>query len=124
MTFQQMFKKLNYRRQMYFCYRNKITNLWRNPPQTEEEFLQRAEMKSIQSMRKWEQTQEYQELLAKYLEMQYVSDIYEIYMTMLEKAKDGDEKAINAMLKLGKEIEAINKKGKNNSKDEIDLVID
>lgn len=124
MTFIEMFKKLNYRKQLYFVYKNNIDSLYKVPPRSEEEFLRRAGLKTIRSMKRWEQTEEYQTLLAKWLEKKYIYDLHEIYMTMLEKSKQGDEKAISAMLKLGKEIQAMNKKTKNNNKDEIELDLD
>lgn len=53
----------------------------------------------------WERTEEYENLVYIYLNSKTANDLLDVYNIVSEKAKKGDSKAIDTLLKLQKEIQ-------------------
>lgn len=53
----------------------------------------------------WERTEEYENLVNIYLKSKTANDLLDVYNIVSEKAKKGDSKAIDTLLKLQKEIQ-------------------
>lgn len=92
---------------------------------TPDEFLKYVDRKSFVPFERWERTPEYERLVNIYLNSKSANDLLEVYEKVSEKAKEGDDKAINQLLKLQKEIKANIKssKAKNVTEEDDGLVI-
>lgn len=77
-------------------------------------------IKNPQYFLDWEKTDEYKHLVNVYLNSKSANDILEIYNVVAGKAKNGDSKAIDTLLKLQKEIQANIKLAKRKEKDIVD----
>ncbi|WP_066639673.1 hypothetical protein [Desulfolucanica intricata] len=77
-------------------------------------------IKNPQYFYDWEKTDEYKHLVNIYLNSKTANDLLDIYNVVSEKAKTGDSKAIDTLLKLQKEIQANIKKNKRREKEELD----
>jgi hypothetical protein len=65
--------------------------------------------KSYKMLQMWESTSEYLTLMQEYYSIKMNQDYYKLYETYLEKAIDGDDKALSSLGKVKKEIESLNK---------------
>lgn len=74
---------------------------------TEEEFLEHVKRKNINTFLRWERTEEYKSLVAAYLQTKTANDLLSVYDAVIDKAKQGNDKAVTTLLKLQKEINAI-----------------
>lgn len=74
-------------------------------------------IKNPQYFLDWEKTDEYKHLVNVYLSSKFGNELLDIYNIVLEKAKTGDAKAIDTLLKLQKEINANIKSAKRKEKD-------
>ena len=63
----------------------------------------------------WEQSDEYKHLVDLYIHCNSANDLLEIYNATLEKAKKGDARAVDTMIKLQKSIAQNIKQNTNNS---------
>lgn len=116
--FSRPFEKKYY---YYFLWRNKLSNSETDFSNiTEEEFINKYlrkkrngiitnGKKSYKLLQIWETTDEYQGLMQEYYNFKMNQDFYKLYETYLEKAMGGDEKALNALKTIKKEIESLNK---------------
>ncbi|WP_102400496.1 hypothetical protein [Haloimpatiens massiliensis] len=107
----------------YFMWRNKLSDgnidfSEMTEDEFREKYLQKKDYKtgkifkgdkSFRHLQMWEGTDEYQTLLKELYSKKMNQDFYDLYEVYLEKAKDGDEKAINALKTIKKEIESLNK---------------
>lgn len=113
----------------YFLWRNKLRNSKTDLSiLTEEEFIEKylkknvngklsTGIKSFNSLQMWEQTEEYQLLMQEFYNFKMNQDFYKLYETYLAKAMEGDEKALNSLKLIKKEIESLNKVTKVKSSD-------
>jgi len=106
---------LPYPKKLYFEWKHDIRYKSNNKPMNEERFLRNVGKKTLDSFIEWERSAQYRKLVALLLESRSANDLIEIYNTVSEKAKQGDDKAINTLLKLQKELKKI-------SKEKIDMV--
>lgn len=80
---------------------------------TEEYVKEQANVKTTDSFKRWEQSQEYSNLVYLFIQTRQSHDIVEIYQNVRENAIAGDTQAINTYLKLTKEInELVRETGK------------
>lgn len=108
MTFREAYRKCTKENREYFKYKYPEVRFDKSkPPKTEEELLKATNRKTMNGFLEWEKTQEYQTLVALYLQTKVMNDIEKIYDVVREKALDGDDKAITTFLKLNKEINLI-----------------
>lgn len=118
MTLEEALKKVHYKKRAYFRWKFGLKFQESNKEfHSEEEFLEHMKLKSILPFQRWERTNEYRKLVALYLQGKYGNDLIEIYDAVVEKAKKGDGKAVDTLLKLQKEIKQI---AKTNNTEEID----
>lgn len=123
------YRKVNEKKYYYyFLWRNKLSNNQTDfSLLSEEEFINKylrkkrngklsSGGKSFKMLEQWESTDEYQGLMQEYYSIKMNQDFYKLYETYLEKAMGGDEKALNALKTVKKEIESLNKIQKVNSK--------
>ncbi|MEU2589656.1 hypothetical protein ACI2JA_19840 [Alkalihalobacillus sp. NPDC078783] len=105
MDIKSLLGKLSDQKASWFKYRNNCYYYEEKRPQSDEEFLNRvATSKTLSGLKEWERTEEYQKLLAIYTESQMVSDLKDVYDTLLEKAKEGDDKAVKSLLQVSHKI--------------------
>jgi hypothetical protein len=92
---------------------------------TPEEFLEATGKKSFATYKRWERSPEYQNLIYIYLNSRAANDLLEIYEVVSAKAKEGDTKCIDQLIKLQKEIKSNIKSNKKKKTEEVedDLVI-
>lgn len=99
-------KQTDYRFREYFKYLHPDLRFDQTKPlKTEEEFLRSVNRKSMAPFHRWEKTAEYKNLLILYLDYKVNDDYEQIYNIVVEKAKQGDEKAIKLFLTLQKDIQ-------------------
>ena len=106
MNIYEALKQINWKKREYFKY--KFPDLrWdkSKPAKTKEEFLRYVGNKTINSFERWEKTQEFKNLVMLYLETKVADDFKEIYSIVVDKSKQGDEKAIKLFLQLQKEVQ-------------------
>jgi hypothetical protein len=126
MNIYEALKKLPLRKREYFKWKFNLRYDQRLPKKSPEEFLKYLELKTFNSLLEWEKTEEYRNLLAIYLNTRFDHDLEEIYSSLSDKAKQGDEKSIRLLLQLGKEIKQYAKEAKmqmmsKTDDDELDL---
>jgi hypothetical protein len=122
--FTDLYKKFTVSRKRYYYYFmwvNKLNNsLTDFSVFTEDEFTakylskkvkgkQTTGEKSLKTLKMWESTEEFQGLMQELYNFKMNQDFYRLYETYLEKAMSGDEKALNALKTIKKEIESLNK---------------
>jgi len=118
MTLEEALKKVQYKKRAYFRWKFGLKfQHYDKTINTEEEFLEHVKLKSMLPFQRWECTPEYKTLVAIYLQGKYGNDLLDIYNAVAEKAKKGDSKAVDTLLKLQKEIKQI---AKTNNTEEID----
>ncbi|ACB84826.1 hypothetical protein [Natranaerobius thermophilus] len=73
---------------------------------SEQEFLDKYtdDGTTIRPFKEWERTPEYHALVNLYLQSQTANDLLEVYESVKEKAKQGDDKAVKQLLELQKRI--------------------
>lgn len=119
MTLEEALKKIPYMKRAYFRYKFGLRFFdYSKEIKSEEEFLQLIGKKSILPYYRWENTDEYRTLVAIYLQGKYGNDLLDIYNSVSERAKKGDTKSIDTLLKLQKEIKVIAKNKISKTKDE------
>lgn len=119
MTLEDALKNVPIKRRAYFRYKFGIKfQESHRTIKSDEEFLSCVKMKSMLSLLRWENTEEYRTLVAIYLQGKYGNDLLEIYNSVSERAKKGDTKSIDTLLKLQKEIKVIAKNKISKTKDE------
>lgn len=113
----------------YFMWKNGLKNSETDFSKIEkEEFIQRylrqkkdgkiiEGRKGFELLESWETSTEYQELMQDYYMYKMNQDFYKLYDTYLEKALNGDEKSVNALKTIKKEIESLNKANRTKSKE-------
>lgn len=99
----------NRKKREYFKWKFDLRYDQRLPKKTEDEFLKQVEMRTLNSFLEWEKSEEYRNLLAIYLNTRFDQDLEEIYSSLADKAKEGDEKSIKLLLQMGKEIKEYSK---------------
>lgn len=104
MSIYEALKSIPYKKRLYFQWKFNLSFDQSQPKKSEEEFLKSIGMKTLNSFKAWEKTDEYRQLLALLLATKFDHDLQEIYDSLAEKAKQGDEKSIRLLLQLGKEI--------------------
>jgi len=109
MNIYEALKKVPTRKREYFKWKFDLRYDQRLPKKTPEEFLEYLELKTFNSLLEWEKTEEYRSLLAIFLNTKFDQDLEEIYNSVAEKAKAGDEKSIKLFLQIGKDLKAYSK---------------
>ncbi|ABO50647.1 conserved hypothetical protein [Desulforamulus reducens MI-1] len=110
--------KISEKKRKYFRWKFNIPFGGRPMNQTTiEEICKYTNVKNPQYFSDWEKTTEYEYLVNIYLNSKTANDLLEIYNIVAEKAKQGDAKAIDTLLKLQKEIQANIKSAKRKEKD-------
>lgn len=110
--------KINHKKRKYFRWKFNIPYGGRPMKQTTlEEICKCTMIKNPQYFKDWEKTDEYKNLVDLYLNSKTANDLLDIYNVVSEKAKNGDAKAIDTLLKLQKEIQASIKQAKRKEKD-------
>ncbi len=104
---QRALKKLSFRKQMYVKYK---FNMWfRNdtPHVTEESFLKKVDLKTMDTFIRWEKSAEFKNIATLILASKSANDLIEIYDKVKAKVSgdNPDYKAIETMLKLMREID-------------------
>lgn len=126
MTLRQKLNKLNYYKQVYFRWKHGLKTIERDYSQyTEDEIVEnffKGNRNKFETMKLWEGTEEYADLMMTLLKEKIHNDITEVYDVVLEKAKTGDEKAVKTLLLLQKEIRASLKR-KEVIQDDDDLIV-
>ena len=102
-TIEQALNKLPYTKAEYFKWKFGIGFVDRGDV-TEEQFLKRVRRSNIKVFERWERTEEYKNLVAIYLNSKTANDLLEVYDVVSKKAKKGDSRCIEQLLKLQKEI--------------------
>ncbi|WP_122645114.1 hypothetical protein [Enterococcus mediterraneensis] len=101
-------KKLSIKKKMYFEMLFPDVRKT-DQPITMDHFCNFIRTKNIDYYKNWEKTEEFQRLKA----LRYASiannDFFEIYDSVSEKAKNGDEKSIKLFLTLSKELKSMTK---------------
>lgn len=87
---------------------------------TIEEICKFTTVKNPQYFLDWEKTDEFKHLVNIYLNSQTANELLDIYNVVLEKAKTGDNKAIDTLLRLQKEIQTNIKSNKRKEKEELE----
>ena len=104
----------------YFMWMNKLNNTKIDfSILSEEEFVNKYLKESsskLNGLKMWESTQEYQGLMQELYEFKMNQDFYKLYETYLAKAMNGDDKALNSLKTIKKEIESLNKPKTNKAK--------
>ncbi|MDD2287946.1 MAG: hypothetical protein PHY55_03845, partial [Bacteroidales bacterium] len=75
-----------------------------------EEFLNSVQLKSFETLKRWESTEEYATLVALMLKGRAGNDLLQVYEKVSEKAKTGEKSAVDTFLKLQKEIDELAKR--------------
>ena len=95
--------KLKYKR--YFRWKFKLTVRGREfNDRPLEEIMKIDGVKSKETYYSWEKTDEYKHLVDLYIMSHAANDLLEIYNVVLDKAKKGDSKAVDTVIKLQKSI--------------------
>ncbi|PDO11512.1 MAG: hypothetical protein BLM47_01960 [Candidatus Reconcilbacillus cellulovorans] len=90
------------RKKVYLFWKLKIDPILAQ--KSEEEFLKYIQRKSFDAYRAWERTEEYKHAVVAALNMKLSQDLVSMYQLLESKVKEGDLKAIDAYLKLSKEV--------------------
>ncbi|GAB7388424.1 hypothetical protein BSNK01_22610 [Bacillaceae bacterium] len=105
MNIYQAIKDLPWRKRIYFIWKHGLERDAKAKKLiTEEDFLNYTGSRSLNQYRVWEQSEQYKNLVAILLQSRVGNDLWEVYQAVSEKAKKGDSKAIDTLLRLQKEI--------------------
>ena len=118
LTIEQALSKLPYWKSEYFRWKFNISYWVNSEDVSEKDLLKKVNRKSMNGYKRWERTQEYKALVDIYLATKSANDILEVYDIVSKKAKKGDSKSIEQLLKLHKEIQG-NAKDASSNLDEI-----
>ena len=119
----ELYKKFTGKLQYYyyFMWINKLTNIRTDFSDiTEEDFIYKYCRRKIndvyndgessyKNLKMWESTVEFQGLMQELYSYKMNQDFYILYEIYLAKAMEGDEKSLNALKIIKKEIESLNK---------------
>ncbi|MDD2435802.1 MAG: hypothetical protein PHO63_06105 [Bacilli bacterium] len=105
MTLDQQLAKTPLKYKRYFRWKFKLTSRGREfNDRPLEEIMKIDGVKSKTTYAAWEKTNEYKHLVDLYIMSHAANDLLEIYNVMLGKAKKGDGKAVDTVIKLQKSI--------------------
>lgn len=106
-------------------------NLWFDPDRTmtEDEFLKTVQRKSMASFNRFMQSEEWKHITVLVLASKTADDLKAMYDSVAVKARQGDYKAIETLLKLQKQIDhykreayrAYRKIGKDDPEDDLEI---
>lgn len=102
-------KTITPKRKEYFLWKFNLNFRQGNERKSEEEFLKVVGNKTLDGFLAWEKSEEYRNLVAILLNTRFDQDLEEIYSSLSNKAKTGDEKSIRLLLQMGKEIKEYSK---------------
>ncbi|QDH19785.1 hypothetical protein [Saccharibacillus brassicae] len=109
----QMLKKLPYKKQLYIKYK---FDLWfgNQGVHSEEDFLRLVDLKTMNTFQRYEKTDEFRHIVSMILASRQANDLLEIYDKVKTKVanKNPDNKDIEMLLKLHKEITFHNNEAK------------
>lgn len=118
---EEALSKVNDKVRKYFRWKFNIPFGGRQMNQTTlEEICTYTMVKNPQYFSDWEKTDEYKHLVNIYLNSKTANDLLDIYNSVSEKARSGDAKSIDTLLKLQKEIQANIRQAKRKEKDNAD----
>ena len=105
MTLDEQLARTNLKYKRYFRWKFKLSSRGREfNDRPLEEIMRIDQIKSKETYYAWEKTAEYQHLVNLYIMSQAANDLIEIYNVVCDKAKKGDNKAVDTVLKLQKSI--------------------
>ena len=105
---QEVYKLTSNRRRIYFLWKNGLSNnktdygLW-SKEDIINKFFNGSE-EAFKRMELWERTDEYARLMYILTKERMNSDFFDIYDSIVDKAKQGDERSIKTFLMLQKEV--------------------
>lgn len=94
-----------------------------NEPLTKERLMKRCNVKTLDTFKAWERTEQFQQLKAMYYQQKANVDFYTMYEEVSKKAKEGDEKAVKLFLTLTKELKSMAKAKTSNVVEDDGLVV-
>lgn len=119
---QKALKKLSFRKELYIKYK---FNMWfkhDTPQVSEEEFLNKVKLKTMDTFVRWEKSSEFRHISSLILESRQANDLIEIYDKIKSKVavKNPNNKDIEMLLKLMREINQHSKEARSyfNDKEE------
>ncbi|WP_449355593.1 hypothetical protein ACUL41_07035 [Virgibacillus natechei] len=104
MNINEALKAIDWRKAEYFKWKHGVRYQQGLEKKTEGEFLHTVQRKTLNPYLAWERSSEYKQLLTLLLESRIAEDMQDIYNTVSEKAKEGDEKSVKLFLSMQKEI--------------------
>ena len=119
-TIDQALSKVHLKFSTYFRWKfGLIARGKKQKERTLEDIMRQFDVKAQSTFDVWEKSEQYKHLIEVYINGQSANDLVEVYQVVVAKAKDGDTKAIDTMLKLQKQI-ANNLKQSKKSADPVD----
>jgi hypothetical protein len=106
MTIYEVLEQLPYKRRVYIKWK---FGLWfqQEKQLTEDEVMNQLKVKTLNSYKKYEKSEEYRHIVSLYLQTKAAQDLLDMYDAVAMKVRDNPEpKHIEMMLKLQKEIKA------------------
>ncbi len=128
---QEVYKLTSNRRRIYFLWKNGLSNNKTDYGEWSKEdiinkFFNGSE-EAFKRMELWEKTDEYARLMYILTKERMNSDFFEIYDSIVDKAKQGDERSIKTFLLLQKEVKSnlkeLNSKSQQTVDDEDDGLV-
>lgn len=115
MDIYEALKLLTWKKRMYFNWKHNLFYNQNKDVQTEEQLMEKLQVKSMNEYIKWERTPQYLQLMSLFLESKFANDLEVVYTNTAERAKDenADEKSIKLLLQIQKEIRSFNKAASN-----------
>ncbi|MDJ0331722.1 hypothetical protein [Planococcus sp. S3-L1] len=115
MDIYEALKLLTWKKRMYFNWKHNLFYNQNKEIQTEEQLMEKLQVKSMNEYIKWERTPQYLQLMSLFLESKFANDLEVVYTNTAERAKDenADEKSIKLLLQIQKEIRSFNKAASN-----------
>ena len=106
MTLDETLARTNLKYKRYFRWKFKLSTRGREfNDRTLESLMKTDQIRSKATYEAWEKTAEYQHLVNLYIMSQAANDLIEINNVVCDKAKKGDGKAVDTVLKLQKAIQ-------------------
>lgn len=109
MNINEAIRQLPDRKKAYFKWKFDLEYDKTLPKRSEQELLEALKLKTMNTFYEWEKTEEYRNLVALLLNTRFDQDLEEIYSSLADKAKTGDEKSIRLLLQMGKDIKEYSK---------------
>lgn len=109
MNIYEALKTVSWKKREYFLWKFDLKYDRTKQVRNEEQFLKLVGNQTLNVFTAWEKSEEYRNLLAIYLNTRFDQDLEEIYSSLADKAKTGDEKSIRLLLQMGKEIKGYSK---------------